>query len=140
MRYSLLVAFLIQLLSARLHHLIMRCFLDAAADEFLADIFFVVEAASRSAMTGRAGHFVALASFRRLRLRPLLPATCDASHASQLVLGLMPIGLGEFIRISLINHGDFSRPLLDRLGRWDSESIPMEIDFPVRRVRSIIHN
>ena len=63
MRYSLLVAFLIQLLSARLHHLIMRRFLDAAADKFLADIFVLLKAASRSTMAGRTGHFVALASF-----------------------------------------------------------------------------
>ncbi len=52
----------------------------------------------------------------------------------------MPIGLGEVVRISLINHRDLSRAFLDQLGRGDAESIPMEIDFPVRRVRSIIHN
>ena len=63
MRYSLLVAFLIQLLSPRLHHLIMRRFLDAAADKFLADIFVLLETASRSTMAGRTGHFVALAHF-----------------------------------------------------------------------------
>ena len=42
---------------------IVHQFLDAATDEFLADIFIVIETASRSAMTGCAEHFIALTSF-----------------------------------------------------------------------------
>ena len=72
MRCSLLVAFLIQFLAARLHHLIMRCFLDPAADQFLADIFILFKAASRRAMTGSAGHSRRARFFRQLRPRPLL--------------------------------------------------------------------
>jgi len=44
----------------------------------------------------------------------------------------MPIGLGELVRISLINHRDLSRALLDQLGGRDTESASMEIDFSVR--------
>jgi len=109
----------------------VRRFFDSILDEVLAKVFLVLD--PRAAMaSGRRHHVplfhhfgVGVGLFRRVR----------TLRAEQFPTGLVPIGVGEFIRVALGNERDLAGALLDFIGRRRAEAITMNRDFACRMSR-----
>ena len=121
-------AFLLELFSASLHHLVVDRFLDPVLDKVFSNILFVFHA--RRAVSGRGCDYVPFLD----NLGVIVGLFRGVRHLGpqQFAPGLVPIGIGELIRITLGDQRDFARPLFDRVGRRRTDTVAMNRNFTCR--------
>src|SRR5436190_15329717 len=121
-------ALLLEFFLARLQHLIVGGFLDAAVHKMFAYRFlFLIHAGSRNAVTSRRRGDIPIIGqpcilFGFLRWSGML-------RAKKLLARLGPIGLSEFVWIALIDRRNFSRAFLNVFWRGHAHAVPMQRDF-----------
>ena len=124
--------FLFEFLSARLEHLIVRRFFQSAGYELFAKRFFFIQSSARCSMTcivrDNFPFFNQIGVLLRFLRRP------GNNDPKQFAARLRPIGIGEFIRIALVDHRDFPGTFLHFFRRRRTHAIAMHRNFSRSRL------